>query len=319
MSQQKDIHLTKEFPYKDNYTSENDIYDRFEAVQEYTPKFKEIKYIIHNLPNIKPLYKGKPKIMIVSNDFDNDDISDFFFEEERIKARRYDQVLNLQEWWQDYGWRYTRSQTKKSRERIYNKYHEVTTFRPSVMAGMIEFLRIDSVLDFSAGWGDRLIGCLAKNISKYTGIDPNTRLKYEQIKPFFEREFRIRTKVKFYHLPAEEVELKKGDMYDIIFTSPPYFNLEVYTDDETQSIYQRNVSEWLNEFLIDTIDKFLPHIKKYIVLVINDPPPETGINYVEEMIDILNNDFPELSYQGVISYAKPNLKSPQPMWIWQVK
>jgi len=318
MSREKKTVLTREFPYKDKYTTKDEIYDRFEKIQLLKPKFVTEFYTIKNLPDFSSdelVYLGEPKILVVPADFDTDDISDFFFEDVRGEARRFDERYNLFDWWDLHGWKYTPSQAKKSRERIYKKYHEVTTFRPSVIAGMIDFLKVKSVLDFSAGWGDRLIGALSKNIDKYTGIDPNKKLKYEQIKPFFEKEFEINTKVKFYHQPAEKVVLPKHDQYDMIFTSPPYFDLEVYTDDSTQSIYKRNLSEWLNDFLLDTVYNLIPHVTKYIVLIINDP--YVGPRYVRKMLQEMSR-WRELEYLGVISYAKPDLTSPQPMWIWRV-
>jgi len=312
------------FPFKNSYTTPEEINSRFNNIRNYKPNFIVKPYTIHNLPDFQKselTFQGKQVLLILSDDYDLDDISDYFFENIRIDARRYDEKLTLREWWTENYWKYSPEKAKMNREKIYSKYHEITTFRPSVMASIIELFKVESVLDFSAGWGDRLIGCLAKNIKRYTGIDPNTRIDYEKIKSFFEQKFNISTKVKIIYKPAELPEVGKMVRYkhDIIFTSPPYFDLEIYSTDETQSIFDENkkkksVDVWLQTFLFTTIRNLLPYVKKYLILIINDHP---GNRYLRKMLNELNS-WKELDYQGVISYAKSK-GSPQPMWIWKIK
>ena len=83
------------------------------------------------------------------------------------------------------------------------------------------------VLDFTAGWGARMVAAIAGEID-YIGIDSNVNLKpgYQRIldalKPF------KKSKVKLFFKKAEEVDFSKLPRYDLVFTSPPYEYLEVY-------------------------------------------------------------------------------------------
>jgi tRNA1(Val) A37 N6-methylase TrmN6 len=110
---------------------------------------------------------------------------------------------------------------------------------PSISSGSRE---VKTILDFSAGWGDRLAGFYASETGEYyLGIDPrkeNHSIYEEQAKfysehlGFFEHE----KKSDFICEPAEDVDLSKYEnFFDIAFTSPPYFNVERYSYDDTQS------------------------------------------------------------------------------------
>ena len=77
------------------------------------------------------------------------------------------------------------------------------------------------VLDFTAGWGARMVAAMALDID-YIGIDSNKALKpgYEKIikllKPY------TKSKIKMYWSEAQKVNLSKARKYDYVFTSPPY-------------------------------------------------------------------------------------------------
>ena len=104
----------------------------------------------------------------------------------------------------------------------YRKPHTNKLFKPTNM------------LDFSAGWGDRLIGAIAYG-TKYTGVDPSNCLKKKYLKIINT----LADNTKNYRIinqPFEETDLE-DNIYDFIFTSPPFFTYEVYeTDNQKQSI-----------------------------------------------------------------------------------
>ena len=56
---------------------------------------------------------------------------------------------------------------------------------------------------------------------------------------------------------------KYENHFDSIFTSPPYFDVEKYSDEETQS-YKRytTIDSWNKNFLHKTIGKLIPTLKK---------------------------------------------------------
>ena len=88
-----------------------------------------------------------------------------------------------------------------------------------------------SILDFTCGWGGRLIGAVALNIPKYTGIDLNEDLRnpYKKMIKFFKMN-RIEIKMIF----ALEVDYSRLE-YDLVLTSPPYYNTEIYKGTRTRT------------------------------------------------------------------------------------
>ena len=100
--------------------------------------------------------------------------------------------------------------------------------------------RIEScdVLDFSAGWGDRLIGALSCPVRSYTATDPNVSLKEGHGKIIEElgaqkKLGKISPDLSLYRIiyePFQTANLPSEPSFDIIFSSPPYFNFEVCLD-----------------------------------------------------------------------------------------
>lgn len=124
---------------------------------------------------------------------------------------------------------------------------------------MIEKLRGSRVLDFSAGWGDRLVGAAAaKTVLSYQAFDPNTDLipGHTAIIERLVDEPRRKNFSVIYE-PAQHVELPYGRTYDLIFTSPPFFDLEIYTDKAGQSVLDFTTRDaWLVGFLFVCFRKF---------------------------------------------------------------
>ena len=150
-------------------------------------------------------------------------------------------------------------------------------FKPSIAKAFYDYFGSVNVLDFSAGWGDRLAGFYCGETTKsYVGIDPNTLNHpnykkqvefYKKHQTFFEEE----KKVDLICEPAEDVDYSKYENYfDTIFTSPPYFNVEKYSDEDTQSyVRYKNIDSWNEDFLHKAIGKMIPTLKKDGILAIN--------------------------------------------------
>jgi hypothetical protein len=116
------------------------------------------------------------------------------------------------------------------REKVYGATRECNIFNPAFVCWVLgETVGPGAkVLDPSSGWGDRLIGALASGAKSYEGFDPNPRLQagYEAIVgslcPKKDRKnFRVT------EAPFEDADLE-ADVYDIAFTSPPYYAYEEY-------------------------------------------------------------------------------------------
>ena len=150
-------------------------------------------------------------------------------------------------------------------------------FKPAIAKAFYDYFKSENILDFSAGWGDRLAGFYTAETTKhYVGVDPNTNNHpnykrqvefYRKYQTFFEHD----REVDLIDQPAEDVDYSKYEnFFDTIFTSPPYFNTEKYTEDDTQSwVRYKKIDEWNDKFLHTTIKKIIPTLKQDGILAVN--------------------------------------------------
>ena len=143
-----------------------------------------------------------------------------------------------------------------------NGLGKVTMYRPLMAKKVVDYLadkdklRDVRVLDVCAGWGGRMIGAKSASVKvHYTGIDPCAKT-YAALRAI--RDELGLTNVTIINKPAEVAlqELDPSVPYDIALTSPPYYNLELYSDEPTQSVQAGTGSgyqAWLNEFLSPVI------------------------------------------------------------------
>ena len=185
-------------------------------------------------------------------------------------------------------------------------------FKPNVAKVLYDKLESKSILDFSAGWGDRLAGFYASETGEsYIGIDPRKENHpiYEEQKQFYEKHrtmFEVPKKSMFVEYPAEDFEYQKN-MYDTVFTSPPYFSVERYSYDDTQSwVRYKDIDTWNTQFLQKTLEKIWPSIKRggYLLVNIADVFARTGGQ--RNMVEICNpmnnflSTFHDSEYKGCI-------------------
>ena len=64
--------------------------------------------------------------------------------------------------------------SKTLRTAISMRKYIASQFRPSAAKTIYDFFNGKNILDFSAGWGDRLCGFLATDAESYVGVDPNS-------------------------------------------------------------------------------------------------------------------------------------------------
>ena len=231
-------------------------------------------------------------------------------------------------------------------------------FKPSIAKGFYDYFKSVNVLDFSAGWGDRLAGFYCGESTKsFVGIDPNTNNhpNYQKQVEFYKKHqtfFEEPKEVELICSPAEDVDFTKYENhFDTIFTSPPYFNVEKYSDEDTQS-YKRytNIDSWNKDFLHFTLDKLIFTLKKDGILAVNisdvySAPDKGYLEICNPMNDFLKSK--GLEYYGCIGmemtkrfnsggagnakseYFNEELKEKtqetqntafgEPIWIWKKK
>ena len=120
-------------------------------------------------------------------------------------------------------------------------------------------------------WGDQAIVNLTSSgtVEHYVGLDliKENHPIYEQQRDFYEKHttfFESPTKTDFYCSIVEDFDYSKYDDYfDLVFTSPPYFNVERYSHDDTQSwIRYKDIDGWNRYFLHKSLNKIIPTVKK---------------------------------------------------------
>ena len=222
--------------------------------------------------------------------------------------------------------------SKNLRSCIGLRKYIASQFRPSTEKAVYNYFGAQKVLDFSSGWGDRLCGFLASEAESYFGVDPNEKLfeGYEEMAGDFEEECGNEKEIEILNCGAEEMPL--GDhQFDLVFTSPPYFNIERYTQEQNQSWKKyRKLEDWLNNFLFASISKSWDHLISggYMVINISDVYSNHTVNRI---CDPMNNFISKLKnseYAGCYGYQmrkRPSSgalkgkkgKFAEPMWVWK--
>ena len=127
----------------------------------------------------------------------------------------------------------------------------ITNFKPQSARAIVEHLCPviwGRVYDYSCGYGGRLLGTCTSNFNyTYVGTDPNTetheRLKYLSELGNFNTELHC--------LPSQDFQ---PEDIDLAFSSPPYFNLEKYSDEPTQCMVQfQTLDDWFDGYVASTI------------------------------------------------------------------
>lgn len=121
-----------------------------------------------------------------------------------------------------------------------------SNFRPAIAKRLVEdFSPVGGlVLDPCAGYGGRAVGSLAAG-RRYIGVDPHPKSEasFQKLRDL------LNADLTFFNQPIEDVDF--GDLQaDLVLTSPPYFSVERYSNDSTQSWVRYPTWDlWLSRFL----------------------------------------------------------------------
>jgi len=177
------------------------------------------------------------------------DVVDFFTFEERLRTRSkynihfYDFVARIEEFKEK---KFIRNMLKyykevKNKNNTKNEYvvlkevfniciGAINIFRPLVAMEVYAKYSPSCVVDICAGWGGRCVGAAVMDVPRYVGIDINRGLEegYGSLIPYLQE--KSDTSVDMRFCDATTVDFGLLPPYDMVFTSPPYYFLEKYSN-----------------------------------------------------------------------------------------
>ena len=172
------------------------------------------------------------------------------------------------------------------------------------------------ILDPFAGWGDRMIAAvsLPEYVKSYFGIDANDQLKngYTEIakltlvqeqKP--EIKFEIADSLRYFKQHNKQKEPK---LYDLIFTSPPYYDYETYSHDEKQSIHGKtSYKHWLDAFYKPVLHELVQLLKPDGFFIIHVGPTYSAPTFDTDTKQILGKE--NLQFYNTVYFGKKDKKA----------
>ena len=326
----------KEFPYYNLFVSKSKIMNDLKNLSNYNPQYLKYNPIKRNIRNFQN------RLVIFKEDYDRNKelyrITEYFSQQCRMKCinnlkssespfdyyqNNQDKMYNDLAKLKDAKKTMMKTMMKKMKtmktnqtnnqsnsvsvsyedvnEYLYKNTKMCTNFRTTIILSLLKFFKVKRYLDPSAGWGDRLIGAIAYGC-EYTGIDPSVCMNpvYHQIiKELVPKSQQDKYKIIQSGFEVVEVE---NNYYDLVFTSPPFFDFEIYENEEGQSISQFNsLDKWLNGFLYKLIEKSYNAliVGGHLGLYISD---YTGVSFTDKMLEYVKNNIKGFEYQGDIHF-----------------
>ncbi len=310
-SSNKTVFFNNEFPYYKNYITKAKIMKDIGKLGNYKPIF--LKYN----PVSKKLNKFNNKLIIFKEEYQKNkelyQITDYFSQSCRIRClnnlKTKETPLeffqkNKDKIYKDLKGGITYSNIS---EYLYQNTKQCTNFNTTVVLSLLKFLNVKRYLDPSAGWGDRLIGAIAYGC-EYTGVDPSNCMNPIYINMIKELvPIDMQSKYEIIKSGFEDVSVK-NNYYDLVFTSPPFFDFELYEKDKGQSVEKFNtLDRWLSGFLFPLIDKSYSALIKNgnFGIYISD---YTGISFTNEMFKYIKENIKGFKYHGDIHFWTPENK-----------
>lgn len=200
----------------------------------------------------------------------------------------------------------------------------------------------ETIFDISCGWGDRLTGFYLSNKKSYFGTDPNLNmfeiykkmcLQYEKWlgnsnPKIVEKKNCFEVKgiknVRIYNLPAEDLNYQEIPDIDLTFSSPPYFNKELYGKDSkaegNQSWNRYKTGEaWLEDFLYCIMDQLLPKSKTTMINITDIGIDKNRVFICDPMVNRYRDQFVgiagfEMSQNMNVGQKKKEQIYTEPIW-----
>lgn len=300
--------------------------------------YHSLEYVLENFEDLKNYHfdyietKRKNTIYFINIDFGRDNrflrITDYFSEDCRVECNFSDMIspkeyfkINKESIIRNLG---DSPNYKKIDSYIYNSgLIQCSNFNIIVCTSLLRHFKPKKWLDPSAGWGDRLISAINYGQCEYRATDPNECLKpkYDNIINVLAEEKIIkdeRGERNKYNITQEGFETAdiEANYYDLVFTSPPFFDLEKYSNSPTQSHIKFNtLEEWIDGFMLPFLIKCVAALIKggHLCLYVEDNY-RTKTFYVDKIKGYLNNN-KRMKFMGLISWQAG--KKPRNIMVYQ--
>jgi 16S rRNA G966 N2-methylase RsmD len=329
------------YPYRRFYINDPDIV--FEKLKNSTARIDKRRVTLQDVQTKNMPLPDEIEVFHVSGD--GEELTDYYTEPQRAKASVANGLLSQYQLWM--------TMTKEIIMRCVTEYDRVNTYSlrtsmrdigknvtanvplPDVIieargnmklapetpnfsnSGAMEIYKRfcppgGTVLDPSAGWGDRLCGAAASGVvGEYIGIDPNETLYqgYSNIVDNHAGNMRVR----ILSMGSQELPYESEKSVDLVFTSPPYRDLEKYSNAATQSSNLFATSEsWLNRFMYETLERTYYRLKpnRYYMLHIRDTRSDMLVSPIHEKLLSMG-----AKYEGLIGII--TFTTVAPVWIWK--
>lgn len=322
--------LGMEYPYY-NLMYELNV-DNFKKIcEDYSPIIKneipkDIKY------NKKYLQKYNNKYVFIEESWEKNkeinSITDYFTEKSRIKGQFMNNPAPI-DYWENNKMDIIKSVEEKNnsdnldnldnscliyelRESLFKNIRMCTNFKITVSLTILRMFNVKRWLDISAGWGDRLISAIMHDVDLYCGVDPNSELHsgYEKIINTFDK--KNNNKYVLIDDCFENAEIPY-DNFDTVFTSPPFFDVEKYSENINDSLNKYpNFNKWYNLFLLRSVKKATGLLKNggKLILYINNGK---NTKFIGRLIRDVNRF---MKYDGSIYYYFRGANIPRRLLVW---
>lgn len=237
-------------------------------------------------------------------------ITDLFSESVRVKCNFKRYLSPIQYWNKHKKYIWTKIAKKdiyKLREYLYANTKLCNNFRITVALAILQIFKPKKWLDISAGWGDRLISAILYGVDLYVAADPNLDLH-----PCYDRIIQTLVPVNkqsnfvIYPTGFEKTPLP-NTKFDIVFSSPPFFDIEQYSTHTGDSLQYSTEKAWCDNFLWPSLIKSYIHLKRngHMILYMSGSP--FVLSYLKKLDKLMK-------YKGIIYFMDTR---PRSMYVWQ--
>lgn len=291
--------------------------------------------IIHDKSKIKR-YSGSftsniKDIAVISEDIPtNEYITDYFVEEVRCESYNvnfkspksyFDQ--DKQKWMRIFVNK-TRNVSERDKYHIFRKMmkdgvkRDCGLFPIDIVLSVYKFFKPKRILDMCSGWGDRLIGAMLYGAESYVGFDPNSNLEPKYVEMVNQFGDGRHNNYKVHKLAFEDAKDDHfGEDFDLMFSSPPYFVAEQYSNDKDQSHNRyKSLDDWIY-FMFASISLAWKHLKigGHYCLVLSDVQINwKEYNYTDKILRHVSKQQGS-KYIGLLKYKQPT--TVQPIWMFE--